>query len=483
MNFENRFSMPHMDKVGLPNEYYTLIKNASEDYRSEINDIYFGAIFVGNYLRSEQKLRYGNVMGVYAYDEQINYLFKIQDEFNIPISLTLNPTIHPVQLLQENQMMLQFINWLGEFYERGLRRCTLTNVHMLATGVLQKKFPEMIWKSSVNQNVNTPQDMIDLIHCGYNVIQLGRSVNRNTDLLPEFKKIAKKYNVQTSMTVSEKCLPNCPFKSEHDSWHETLEQITQSYFGGFGVISCQRWTTDETVKIPRITNDVVWMSEDVLEYYFDHVDIFKFTGRMVKQGPTDFLAEGRRGKFAGDAIEPGSVPFGLHETKTLKNFKFVWRYPTDNIKTTSVKLYDVGVNYFDETVRIEETPFTYAESFKEIFENKLSNYSLWDPIGWVCDDFYDTKSWDKISENIWSTDKGQALERKLMTCQNQCYDCHACEDTFGVDQIDSLVGMNSPAERIDAEQLTDIKEWDERNYLQKREDEKAEQQKLMAIGE
>ena len=83
MNFENRFSMPHMDKVGLPNEYYTLIKNASEDYRSEINDIYFGAIFVGNYLRSEQKLRYGNVMGVYAYDEQINYLFKIQDEFTV----------------------------------------------------------------------------------------------------------------------------------------------------------------------------------------------------------------------------------------------------------------------------------------------------------------------------------------------------------------------------------------------------------------
>ena len=87
--------------------------------------------------------------GVYITDDNhIDDLFKIQDELNVPISLTLNPTVQPPDLMGENQMMHLFLNWLGEYYERGLRRCTLSFVHLMATGMLQKKFPEMVWKSS-----------------------------------------------------------------------------------------------------------------------------------------------------------------------------------------------------------------------------------------------------------------------------------------------------------------------------------------------
>ena len=82
-------------------------------------------------------------------------------------------------------------------------------------------------------------------------------------------------------------------------------------------------------------------------------------------------------------------------------------------------------------------------------------------------------SGDKIPKTIWDSEKGQALEQQLMTCQNKCYDCHACEDTFGVDHIDSLVGINNPRDHIGEEQFQEIKEWDERTYLEKRAEEDA----------
>ena len=469
MNFEKRFSIPHYDLAGEKTirEFYTLIKNTSDEYRSEISDIYFGAQFMGNQLEREEKLYYGNAMGVYASEREVNDLFQVQEEYKIPISLTLNQIVHPGGLMAENQMMYQFINWLGEYYERGLRRCTLSFVHLMATGVLQKKFPEMVWKSSVFQNVDTPQQFIDLVECGYNVIQLGRNVNRNTDLLPEFKGLAEKYNVQTSMTVSDNYLPNSPFRPEHDSWQQQLQETSHTYWGAWGLISADRWSTDDTINLPRLNNNLVWMSENVLEYYFDHIDIFKYTGRTTKRGPASDMAEGKMGIVTTD----WEHAIGVHDTPTINNFKMVWRYPTDDIIQHPAKVYDEGADYHAERFAAHTAKFTYAESFKEIYENKLPHYSLWSPVAWINDQFYNEKSWDNIPNTIWDSPEGKVLEHILMTCENQCYKCHACEGTFGIDQIDSLVGLNKPAESIGEEQFVAIKEWDHRTYKEKRKDE------------
>ncbi len=491
MNFEKRFSIPHYDSEGsFTRDFYTLIKNSSDEYRSEISDIYFGAQFRGKRLRSDQWIKYGNAMGVYITDDNhIDDLFKIQDELNVPISLTLNPIVQPPDLMGENQMMHLFLNWLGEYYERGLRRCTLSFVHLMATGMLQKRFPEMVWKSSVFQNVDTPQQFIDMAHCGYNVIQLGRNVNRNTDLLPEFKRLAEKYNVKTSMTVTDNYLPNSPFRPEHDSWHEQFENNHSSYWGAWGLISSTRWTTDDTVNLPRLNNNLVWMSSKTLEYYFDHVDIFKYTGRTNRLGPTEYLSEGLKGKLSNDEYpiqrkvdgtgytKFGDGPIGFTDTPTIKNFKMVWRYPTEVIKNHPGIFYDEGLEYYAEGFRSDQESYTYAESFREIYEADLPHFSLWNPVGWVNDQFYAERSWDKIPKTIWDSEKGLALEQQLMTCQNKCYDCHACEDTFSVDHIDSLVGINNPRDHIGEEQIQEIKEWDERTYLEKRAEEDAAREK------
>ena len=48
--------------------------------------------------------------------------------------------------------------------------------------------------------------------------------------------------------------------------------------------------------------------------------------------------------------------------------------------------------------------------------------------------------------NEWLSEKGKRLNRILLNCKSQCYDCHECERTFGVPDYDSSI------KEIDAEE-------------------------------
>ena len=84
-----------------------------------------------------------------------------------------------------------FDKFIGEFYERGLRMCTIGNIHLMGTGHLQKNFPDMKWKNTVNHIVANPQQMVDMHSLGYNLIQFDRSLNRNLRELKRMSKEAK----------------------------------------------------------------------------------------------------------------------------------------------------------------------------------------------------------------------------------------------------------------------------------------------------
>jgi hypothetical protein len=43
--------------------------------------------------------------------------------------------------------------------------------------------------------------------------------------------------------------------------------------------------------------------------------------------------------------------------------------------------------------------------------------------------------------SVLKTKEGQKLMDLLTYCKNQCYDCHKCEDVYGVTQFDSLVEL------------------------------------------
>lgn len=400
--YKKRFSMAHWDRLteDYSNAFYIMFKNASSEFVDNIHDIYFGKYFYYTYNGIDKKC--GNPMGVEATDAHIDYLFKIQEELGVEISLTFNTVEVPHEVIFNHEIRTQFVEWIGSYYDRGLRSCTMSSEHILRTGELQIRCPDMRWKSTVNQIVSDAQQFIDYAYLGYNTILLDRSLNRNIKELRKIKKAQDYLNSKnpkkkllTSLLIAESCVYSCPFKKEHDSVGEV---ISTEYFGAPANLSCNGWRGSEEFKsLPRVGIDLVASDSDTINQFLDLVDIFKFSGRLT-QAP--FLAT------------------------DIKHVKAVWFLKTQKLDQQSTFVIDT----------------VYANDYNDIIENNLMPIHDWIP-GWIDTRFTknDYKTSYKGYTGIWSTNKGKRLEKILSTCKNQCWDCHECERTFGTQDIDSAL--------------------------------------------
>ena len=405
MNFNKRFSVAHFDQFhdSYASMFYTIMKNADPRYIANIHDVYFGKYF--HYTYKGQLKKCGNPMGVEASDEQIEYLFKMQEELGVEISLTFNTVEVPHEVAFDPRITEQFVEWIGSYYDRGLRSCTISSEHIMRLGWLQQRCPDMRWKSTVNQIVADAQQFIDYAYLGYNTINLDRSLNRNLKELKRIKRAQDYLNsknptkkVLTVLLVAEACIYHCPFKKEHDSVGEV---ISTQYFRDYADLSCNAWrSVPEFAQSPRSGINVVANDATTFRQYADLVDVFKYSGRLTS---------------------PANLP------TEAKYLKAAWFYgPQSKFKQATS---EVG-----KTV--------YANDFNEIMENNLGPIHDWIP-GWI-DTRYTTEDWHttyKPYDGIWSTDPGQKLEKLLLNCRSQCWDCHECERTFGMQDIDSALQM------------------------------------------
>ena len=383
--------------------FYNIIANADQSFRDEIDDIYFAKDF--HYKFHGQNRRYGDVMGKNASDLQIDNLFKIQEKWGIPASLTLNQETHPTEIIIDPEIRKQFVNFIGEFYDRGLRVCTISNIHLMGTGILQKNFPEMNWKNTVNHIVGNCQQMVDLHVLGYNYIQLDRQLNRNMSNLRRMSRLAKDRGIKTFLLASEGCMPFCPFKEEHDTVQPWIgSNQGKSYFGTLNKISCDKWRfPDRWGQPPRIGTSCVWDTNERFDMYNNLVDVFKFSGRLIKM--------------------MGVVP----------ESKAVWSY----------------IDKKDDVIFI-------GKCFEDVYNNGQGFLSNWDGLGYVTVDpsqehnyFLGNpgvgercKAYFDSIEHPYKTEAGIKMCKALPNCKNQCYDCHLCEDAYGYDHFDSLAQIN-----------------------------------------
>jgi len=395
-----RFSVAHFDSWNDDELYYNAIKNSSHQFKNELYDIYFGKIFKYNYEEKEtydeqskkHEVVYGNVMGVEASDKQVDNLFNVQNEFGVEISLTLNQLNIPVEIFysRNNRVVGAFLDWLQNYYDRGLRSCTLANNHMMRAGFLQQRFPDMKWKNTVNQQVSTAQQVIDYMYLGFNVIQLDRSLNRNMDELKKIKEAVENYKsknpgkpVKTCMLVMEDCMPSCPYKRAHDDLQIYYNKI--NYWDNLGALACGKWKNHfGSAIIPRVGTNCFWIHTHVFWEYSELVDIFKFSGRLNDQTPGSASPNRQFGWFAGNRA---------------------------------------------------------VQSFSTILENELEPIRSW-ILG--CDNFARFKTdiayiKDSLKDRILLNDKFSILENRLKNCKSQCYNCHLCEKTYGLQQFDSLI--------------------------------------------
>jgi len=377
--YKNRFSIAHPDNTFRGRIFYENIKNSSKKLKSEIDDIYFGSDFI--YDDGFTYLKYGNVMGSSASDEQIDYLFKIQEQFGINISLTINPTIQPPELLLNNNILNSFIKWLDKFYQRGLRICTISNTHLMKIGVLQSNFPLMRWKNTVNHLIKDTQSFINYVNLGYDYIQLDRSLSRNIEELEKISKINKKYQKpkRLYLLITEFCMQDCPFKVEHDNFNVQIgsgnkyfhDKTKQSH------ISCDRWRLGEKALLPRTGVNLVVKDKKMIDKYFSYVDVFKISGRMM--------------------ILDNQYKKGIEQIATTQY--------NDTLSYES--LIDLG---------------RLNSAFYFLYNNDIRNNKI-----------------KKYETNIFDTKEGKNLLEVLTKCKNQCYDCHLCEKVFGLDPFDSLI--------------------------------------------
>jgi len=402
--FQNKFSLAHYDRVrgGHEDATYQMIKNADPAFRTGIHDIYFGKYF--HYEFQGQKKSCGNAMGVEASDRQIDNLFRLQDDFGIEISLTFNTIEVPNEVVFDHNIRAQFVEWIGGFYDRGMRSCTISSTHIMRTGELQARCPDMRWKSTVNQICADAQQFVDYAYLGYNTILLDRNLNRNIKELRKIRaaqnylnELNPKKKLLTSLLVSESCIYSCPFKKEHDSVGEV---ISTDYFRNYADLSCNGWRSHDVFsKLPRSGIDIVASDAKTFNMFADLTDVLKYSGRLTP------------------------IPFDDSITPHLKS---VWYYNNEELK-------------FKQPVSVGNSVI-YANSFEEIIDNDLGPIHAWSP-GWI-DTRANTPDWRTTYRKytgIWSTAPGKRLEKILTSCKNQCWDCHECERTFGMQDIDSAL--------------------------------------------
>jgi hypothetical protein len=439
--FEKTFSMAHPED-GLkdyPNNFYLMIKNTPQETLSELRDIYFGKFFHYKDDKGNSK-KYGNIMGCEATDAQVENLFKIQTEFGVEISLTVNQLNIPQELLMNQRVHDEFVEWVGQFYDKGLRSCTIGSVHTMRMGDLQTRCPDMLWKNTVNHQLVDAQMVADYVTLGYGTILLDRSLNRDIVELKKIKKLITKYNktravdnqLTTSLLVREACVYSCPFKREHDDISAT---ISSEYFGTLDALSCRNWRNPENYtsnrsgakyeeNMPRVGIDLIAINNDAVDTFLNVVDILKFSGRLSN------------GLWMTEYTEEEIVKYGINfiwafipkPTRAPKNLTLPKMWYTDYkiFSNTFQNIYDCNLDNVLPHWNI--MPTTTKEEQRAYMTNK-SDFDSYVDKNFIPGSF------------PWTTPAGKDLAKTLMSCKTQCYDCHKCESVFGMKHIDSLLTL------------------------------------------
>jgi len=420
--FAKRFSIAHPDSYCKGSMFYDAMKRADSTFVEELADVYFGTSFEYEY-KGEKKV-YSNSMGVGITpdSDEFYWLMKAQEDFGFEASLTINPTYHPWELMFDHDVIKQFVNYVGDFYAAGVRNCTISNVSLMRLNILQKEFPDMKWKNTVNHKVKTAQEYIDYVKLGYTNIQVDRSLNRNLDELKNIRKVADKFGTKVYMLVHEDCMPECPMFMEHTQTLSTRKPYSVKN-------ACQRWSFQNT-KIPRINLDAYWMYSKTFDLYEPLVDVFKYSGRFYH------IDENSKFEwFFGDRSDfpPEDVDLDIRRP----NFESIYNdgegdYLSWFLPMASNPIASEQDRPIDEEIKpVEGLPTELninQEFFKEVFDmiDKTAP-----PV-------------EKVTEipiTVWDTKQGRALEKKLTNCKSQCYDCHLCEITFGVEHFDSVIDI------------------------------------------
>jgi hypothetical protein len=219
-----------------------------------------------------------------VFDGDIRQLFynaaHISNQTGIPLSATFNNIY--VRPDQENLDL--FIHNFKPLYENGVRIATIPHTIWVASGAIQKEFPELYIKNTILRNVTKSNEVVSLAKAGFQYINLDRDLMRDKQTLLELKK-AKEYcasigkPVKFSMLANEGCWGGCSIMDEHYHFNNTRDQRTPQFFmDPISTNSCSLWDIQDPSSSLKAANLPPW-KKDWEEMFDLGIDVFKMHGR------------------------------------------------------------------------------------------------------------------------------------------------------------------------------------------------------------
>lgn len=261
----------------------------------------------------------------------------IQDTLGIRVSATFNNI-----LVRPTQMHLDlFIQNFRQLYAAGIRSATIPHTHWIATGQIQKEFPELQIKNTILRNVCKPNEIAKLAEAGFHYINLDRDLMRDQETLKDMRRAADKYGVTLSLLANEGCVGGCIMMDEHFDFNNSRIGATAQYFNDpISRVSCPKWDKEDSSTPLKTANFPPWR-EDWVEL-LTYVDVIKMHGRenIGRLFETMEIVK----KFAkGDEILFDTFNSYIEETNLIEKPINAWR---KIIKTCKFECWDC--NFCDQ---------------------------------------------------------------------------------------------------------------------------------------
>ena len=224
-----------------------------QKYKDHIHDIYFTlpmAPFLedsmgGGFEVKEEK----------ALEKEIDILLELQEFFKIPISATFNN----ISIPPSTKNLDLFIKNFKQYYDKGIRNITLPFIHWMASGKIQKAFPDLYIKNTVLNRVSNGQEFWDSALYGFDYINVDRNLIRDGKSLRDIKDAQKRFNekhgkyVPISILVNEGCRGWCPMMDEHYTLNQNRTEVG-SYFADERLSdnSCPKWRKEDPAYYLRL---------------------------------------------------------------------------------------------------------------------------------------------------------------------------------------------------------------------------------------
>ena len=207
-------------------------------------------------------------------NELISVALKIQEATGIPISATFNN----IEVRPSQDNLDTWIHNFDQLYNAGVHSATIPHTHWVATGQIQKKFPELLIKNTILRQVQTAKDVAKLGKHGFHYVNLHRDLMRDHDSLARIRKAADKYDMKISLLANEGCAGGCAMMEEHFQFNNTRVGDNPQYFNDpISRVSCSKWDITDPSSDLKKANFPPWR-EDWVELA-KYVDVFKMHGR------------------------------------------------------------------------------------------------------------------------------------------------------------------------------------------------------------